>query len=62
MVSIGAYAFYNCENLKTVEFENNNGWETDWHDMIASSDLENATTAAQYLTVHYYSQLSWKRV
>ena len=62
VVSIGAYAFYNCENLKTVEFENNNGWETDWHDMIASSDLENATTAAQYLTVHYYSQLSWKRV
>jgi hypothetical protein len=60
VTSIGKAAFYYCSSLTSVVFKNTSGW---WYSSdesatsgtaIASSDLANATTAANKLTSVYY--------
>ena len=60
VTSIGIYAFYNCNRLSSVTFENANDW---WYassstatsgTSISSSDLSNASTAADYLSIYRY--------
>ena len=59
---IGGHAFYGCDELKAVVFENPDDWGYLMYyyrqDMIRakkirSKDLENPSTAAQYLTVEH---------
>jgi len=64
--SIGDSAFSGCYNLTNVTFESKEGWfvttdstATSGTD-IASTDLENTSTAAAYLTSNY-SSCYWKR-
>ena len=61
VTSIGDYAFWNCSSLTSVTFENPNGW---WYSSsstatggtsLSSSNLADASKAAKYLTLSYYS-------
>ena len=54
VTSIGSYAFHGCSGLTNVEFKDPNGWYRDSYS-ISSSDLDNASTAAQYLRSTYKS-------
>ncbi len=52
VTSIGHAAFYACDSLTSVTFENKSGWSAQ-SNVISSSDLEDKTTAATYLTSTY---------
>ena len=60
VTSIGVYAFYRCSSLTDVNFQNPNGWRISTsatfeasHD-VSSSNLSDASTAANHLTQAYY--------
>ena len=58
--SIKAYAFFDCPILKSIVFENPNGWyvsttEGQKTTLVPASDLSNPTTAATRLTSTYYN-------
>lgn len=62
--------FFECTKLKSVTFENTNGWTVRYptgytssgYAAISSSDLSNPTTAAKYLTSYsYYYDRIWIR-
>ncbi len=63
VTSIKGYAFSGCTSLASVTFENTNGW---WYEQssnkvnIASTDLADASTAAEYLT-STYTYYHWGR-
>ena len=67
VTSIGRSAFYGCERLTSVTFEDPEGWYRttsegsiyEW--ILASSDLSNPATAAEYLTSTYWSYYWYKR-
>ena len=55
-------AFLGCSNLKSVHFENTEGWtyqREDW--IISSEDLLDLATAASYLTKEYIAG-NWQRI
>ena len=60
VTSIGEKAFYGCSSLTSVTFENPNGWwYSDYENAesgtsLSSSDLADASVAAEYLTSSYY--------
>ena len=69
VTSIGDWAFKACHGLTSVIFENTSGWQcvsSSYFDEpstttnISSSALENALTAAEYLT-RTYRNCDWKR-
>lgn len=53
VTSIWGGAFHGCSSLTSVTFENTIGWTNMGSTNIASSDLENPSTAAEYVTVTY---------
>lgn len=65
--SIGSHAFLGCENLASVTFEDSEGWyraqtegATDGTE-LASEDLSDPSTAAEYLTDTYGDCYWYKR-
>ncbi len=61
------HAFYDCDSLTNVTFINTEGWvrytSPDWIDSatpIASNDLADKNTAAEYITSRYYNDY-WER-
>ena len=67
VTSIGSHAFLGCENLASVTFEDSEGWyraqtegATDGTE-LASSDLSDPATAAEYLKETYYNRYWYKR-
>ena len=67
VTSIGRAAFYNCSGLTSVTFENTSGWQVSPYShfssytSLASSDLSDPSTAANYLKSTYYGDY-WRRV
>ena len=59
VTSIGDWAFVDCSSLTSVTFKNTSGWTAD-DVSLSNSDLENPSTAAEYLALTYY-EYSWKR-
>ncbi len=68
LTSIGSYAFRNCTSLTSVSFVNTDGW---WYSSsssatsgtaIASTDLEDASAAATYLTATYVDKYWYRTV
>ena len=53
VTSIDNWAFGWCYNLISVEFKDPNGWRISGMYPLTSSELSNASTAAQYLTSTY---------
>ena len=59
VTSIGDYAFSNCSRLTSITFENPNGWwcsyswDVERVTSLSSSDLADASVAAEYLTSSY---------
>ena len=66
VTSIGYGAFYWCSSLTSVTFENPNGWWYSDYDnaesetSLSSSDLSDASVAAEYLTLTY-ADYYWSR-
>jgi hypothetical protein len=65
VTSIGYDAFHGCSKLTSVEFKNTSGWHASLSSAtsgtgIASSSLENTSTAATYLR-NMYCNCYWKR-
>ena len=67
VTSIGDSAFYNCDSLTSVAFENTEGW---WVTMdanatsgteISAENLANTSTAADYLRYTYSYEYYWFR-
>lgn len=56
---IESYAFSNCTNLTSVTFVNKSGWTVNGNS-ISPSELENKSTAADYLKNTYY-RYEWTR-
>lgn len=56
---IGHSAFFLCENLKKVIFENTQGWRSG-NNVLSSNDLKNEELAATYL-VDNYIYMDWIR-
>ena len=67
VTTIGYYAFYGCDNLVSVTFNNTSGWfvSTDSNATsgtdIASAELANKVTAAEYLKSTYYNYYWFRR-
>lgn len=57
---IESWAFQYCDNLVSVDFKEKSGWDPGPYPIIPSSDLENLSTAAEYLREEY-TQYVWTR-
>ncbi|MCD8040691.1 MAG: leucine-rich repeat domain-containing protein [Clostridia bacterium] len=58
VTNIDAWAFFGCNNLKTVIFENTNGWNVSSSSTATSSteiDVSNTSQNATYLMGTYYN-------
>ena len=68
VASIGYYAFYGCTGLTSVVFEDTEGWQVSLfssfsnYTSLASADLEDASTAAEYLIRSTYHSYYWRKV
>ena len=66
VTSIGVYAFYGCTNLTSVVFEDTEGWQVSQNSSfsnytsLASSNLADASTAANYFK-STYSYYYWRK-
>ena len=67
VTSIGYKAFYGCTGLTSVVFEDTEGWQVSLNSdfssyiSLSSTDLADASTAAEYLTSRY-SYYYWRKV
>ena len=68
VASIGYYAFYGCTGLTSVVFEDTEGWQVSLfssfsnYTSLASTDLADASTAAEYLIRSTYHSYYWRKV
>ena len=64
VTSISSYAFYGCDSLTSVTFAITSSWKAGTY-TLSETNLANASTAAQYLTVrtnyNNYYQYNWTR-